>query len=214
MKHTIKIAIADDHKMILAGLKNILEVFPGMEVTQCYSSGTELILGLQQQQPDVLLLDIQMPDVSGEELAPLITHTYPAIRILVMTGFDTTYYAKSMMEKGARGYLLKNAGEAALKEAIETVHKGGVYIDPAIQHKLVQEALLPQQKALQKPTLTRREKDILQRIMQEQTSQEIATALHLSLRTVENQRVNLMQKLEVKNAVGLVKKTIEWRLLE
>lgn len=210
----INIAIADDHKMVMAGIKNILSLFDNMEVTACYENGTELLKGLQQQRPDVLLMDIMMPDVSGEELAPLITHTYPTIKILVMTGFDTTYYAKSMMSKGAMGYLLKNAGEASLKEAIETVYKGKVYIDRRIQKLLAEEALLPAVKVTEKPKLTRREKEILKLIMQEQTSQEIASLLSLSLRTIENQRVNLMQKLDVKNAVGLAKKAIEWKLVD
>jgi DNA-binding NarL/FixJ family response regulator len=211
---TIRIDIVDDHKMVLAGLKNILQGFPNIVVGNLYDNGTELIKGLKIKQPDVLLMDIQMPDVSGEELAPLINKAYPDIRILIMTGFDTTYYAKSMMEKGATGYLLKNAAEATLKEAIETVSKGAQFIDPSIKDKLLQELLQSSHIDKAIPTLTRREKEILGLIMQEQTGQQIATALNLSLRTIENQRVNLMQKMGVKNTVGLVKKTIEWKLID
>lgn len=209
----ITIDIADDHKMVLAGLKNILQAFPNMQVKNTYGCGIDLMKGLKKTQPDVLLLDIQMPDVSGEELAPLINKTYPDVRILVITGFDTTYYTKTMFQKGALGYLLKNTNEIILKQAIETVFKGERFLDPTMRDKLVQD-VFEVEKNTTTPTLTRREKEILKLIMQEQTSQQIADKLHLSLRTVENQRVNLMQKLEVKNAVGLVKKTIEWKLLD
>ncbi len=210
----INIDIADDHKMVLSGLQNILKAFPNMKVTHLYSCGMDLLKGLQQSQPDVLLLDIQMPDISGEELAPIILKSYPKIRILVTTGFDTTYHTKSMMEKGVLGYILKNANESLLKEAIEIVYRGDKFIDPYMKDKLVEESIFSGSDTSAPPSLTRREKEILKLVMEEKTSQEIADTLRLSLRTIENQRVNLMQKLEVKNAVGLAKRTIEWKLLE
>jgi DNA-binding NarL/FixJ family response regulator len=210
----IIVDIVDDHKMVLSGLKNILLSFDNIEVQHMYTGAIALLEGLKESQPDVLLLDIQMPDGNGEELISLIRKSYPLIKILVITGFDTTYYAKSMLEKGASGYLLKNTEETSLWQAIETVYEGGQYIDQAIQQKLLREVLSNQKELGQIPPLTRREKDILRLIMQEETSREIALKLNLSMRTVENQRVNLMQKLDVKNTVGLVKKTIEWKLLD
>lgn len=210
----IKVDIADDHKVVLAGIVNLLNTFPNITANNLYENGMQLLKGLAKSQPDVLLLDIQMPDVSGEELTPLIIKKYPNVSILVMTGFDTTTHAKKLLNKGALGYLLKNTNENMLKEAIETVYRKQPFIDPIIKEKLAEETLLPQRTLREKPSLTRREKDIVRLIMQEKTSQEIATELNLSLRTVENQRVNLTQKLDVKNVVGLVKKVIEWELLE
>lgn len=211
----IKLAIADDHQVVLSGIQNMLKPFSHIILCGQYGSGSALLAGLELQQPDILLLDIQMPDKSGDDLARTILKKYPRIKILVLTVFDTPFYIRSMMQSGCQGYLLKNTDQRTLIEAIETLHNDGQYIEPALKEQLLQNMLrLKKQHAQAVPILTRREKDILQLIVGELTSQEIADKLFLSLRTVEKYRLNIMQKMRVKNTAGLVKAALELGLVD
>ncbi len=208
----IIVDIADDHQMIIGGLK---EMMAGIDIIQLgctYNSGIALLNGLQKTQPDVLLLDIQMQDVNGDELAALITKTYPSVRILVVTGFDTVEYATLMLGKGAAGYLLKNTDEYKLKQAIEAVYKGKQYIEASIQKKL--EEAERENSLTEKPILSKREKDILRLLLEEYTNQQIADKLFISLRTVEFHRMALIVKLNAKNAIGMAKRAIQLGLVK
>lgn len=210
----ITIDIVDDHNVVISGIKNMLNDHDHIEVTNTYNTGAALIEGLKQQQPNVLLLDIQLPDITGDELTGIITTTYPDVQILIMTGFDTTYHVKNLLQKGARGYLLKNTAESTLIQAIETVAVGDQFIDPSLREQLLKDLLKDKKQVAGRPVLSRREKDVLTLIVEEHTSQEIADKLFLSLRTVENYRINLLQKLHVKNTAGLVKVALQMGLLE
>src|SRR5690606_4812460 len=127
-----------------------------------------------------------LPDITGDELTGIITTTYPDVQILIMTGFDTTYHVKNLLQKGARGYLLKNTAESTLIQAIETVAVGDQFIDPSLREQLLKDLLKGKKQVAGRPVLSRREKDVLTLIVEEHTSQEIADKLFLSLRTVEN----------------------------
>lgn len=215
MEHKIKVAIADDHQVVLSGIQNMLNSCPHIELRGQYQSGQSLLDGLVVEQPDVLLLDIQMPDKTGDELAKIISKKYPAIRILALTVFDTPFYIRSMMQNGCQGYLLKNTDQQTLIDAIETLYNNGQYIEPSLKEQLLQNMLrIKKQNVQSVPVLTKREKDILQLIVAEHTSQEIADRLFLSLRTVEKYRLNILQKLHVKNTAGLVKAALELGLID
>ena len=154
---------------------------------------------------DVLLLDIQMPGKSGIELAAVITKQYRDIKIIALTNIDVVAQIKKILQQGVMGYLLKDANPATIINAIETVYGGEQYI----QEQLRQQLLNSLSAGNAKQIVTRREKEILQLIVDEFTNQEIADKLFLSLRTVENHRNNLLQKLDVKNTAGLVKVAIQ-----
>lgn len=202
----ITVDMVDDHQMILGGLKDMLQNMDNIMLGNAYTTGVELLKGLQKQQPDVLLLDIQMQDVNGDELCAIINKSYPMVRILVVTGFNTADYATLMLEKGAQGYLLKNTDEHKLKYAIETVYKGGKYIEPSIQDKINNNTYSGKSR---KPSLSKREKAILQLLLEEHTNQEIAEKLNISMRTVEYHRLSLLQKMDAKNVIGMVKRAYE-----
>ena len=201
----IRLAITDDQVIILNGLQKILADVPNIKITGIYHNGDELLEGLAIQQPDVLLLDIQMPGKSGIELAGIITKTYKQIKIVALTNIDVTAQIKKILQQGVMGYLLKDASPETIVKAIETVHNGEQYI----QEELKQQLLSSLSSHSAKQIVTRREKEILQLIVDEFTNQEIADKLFLSLRTVENHRNNLLQKLDVKNTAGLVKVAIQ-----
>jgi len=205
----IRIDITDDHPMVISGIKNMLYYYKHIEIGNVYHSGKALLEGLEKEQPDLLLLDIQLPDKSGNELARIITKKYPEIRILILTSMDNLFHLKDMMRSGCSGYLLKTADKETLVTAIEEVAAGGEFIQQSLKDQLVHSVLKTKaQKDMISP-LTRREKEILALIASEMTNPEIAKKLHLSQRTVENHRFSLMQKLNVKNTAGLTKLALE-----
>ena len=187
----IKLAITDDQVIILNGLQKILADVPNIRITGIYNNGDELLEGIVKQQPDVLLLDIQMPGKSGIELAAIITKQYKNIKIIALTNIDVVAQIKKILQQGVMGYLLKDASPETIINAIETVNGGDQYI----QEQLRQQLLNSLSASNAKQIVTRREKEILQLIVDEFTNQEIADKLFLSLRTVENHRNNLLQKL-------------------
>lgn len=211
----IKVAITDDHPLAVAGLQNMLASCSHIFVQNTYYNGADLLRGLETTQPDVLLLDVILPDIKGSELAAMIHSRYPAIKILAITSLDAPVHVKAMLRNGCTGYLLKNTDVQTLIHAIEEVNEGREYIEPSIKEQMLQNVLhFRKNTNIKKPTLTRRETEILHLIIEENTNQEIADKLFLSLRTIENHRFSLFQKLDVKNTVGLVKVAIQLGLIE
>ncbi len=210
----IRITIADDHPMIIGGLRNMLPVYPHITLTGAYPNGEALLEGLLQELPDVLLLDIQMPDKTGDVLMPVILRKYPDLRILVLTNLNSAFYVHNMFRLGASGYVLKNTDPEIVIEAIETVYNGGRFTDPALVEKLDEFTSRMKKEAALKPTLTPREQEILRLTVAGDTIQEISEKLFIGLRTVEYYRTNLFMKLEVKNMAGLIKKALELGLAD
>lgn len=202
----IKLAITDDQVIILKGLQKILADVPHISIVGVYNNGDELLSGIEKDQPDVLLLDIQMPGKTGIELAGIISKQYPSIKIIALTNVDVLIQVKKTLQQGCLGYLFKDASPEVIVKAIETVYTGEQYLQEELQRQLLM-SLSSDQKS--KQIITRREKEILQLIVDEYTNQEIANKLFLSLRTVENHRNNLLQKLDVKNTAGLVKVALQ-----
>ncbi|GEP92423.1 two component transcriptional regulator, LuxR family [Chitinophaga terrae (ex Kim and Jung 2007)] len=210
----IRIAITDDHLLVISGLKAMLAPYPQFELVYDSNIPTALMDALPKVQPDVLLLDIQMPDLDGLELCKMVKKNHPAVRIIALSSFMESHYIKQMLRNGASGYLLKNVTPPKLCEAIETVYAGEAYLDESVKHLLLDEMLTGQKRSGYSIPLTRREKEILKLIAEEYSNQEIADTLFISLRTVETHRLNLTQKLAVKNTAGLVKEAYKRGLIE
>ncbi|WP_118953075.1 response regulator [Taibaiella helva] len=213
---TINIAIVDDHPLIISGLVAILRPYTQIVVRGTYTSAAGLLEGLKKDCPDVLLLDILLPDVSGKELITTIREAYPALRVLVLTSLDMPSMVSSMLRRGCSGYLLKGAPSNTLIDAIEAVHGGGEYIEPKLKEQLFQNFLRFKEHPRNQivvPELTQREKEVLALIAAEYTTREIADKLFISYYTAENHRNNLIQKLDVKNTAGLIKVAIQIGLL-
>ncbi len=211
----IHIAITDDHPMVISGLEHILGAAQHIRVQATYTSGKALLAGLQQEQPDVLLLDVMLSDSTAEDLVPVIHKIYPAVRILAVSSVDNTNRVKQLTKSGCLGYVLKSAGPEILVAAIESVYKGLPFMSPELKEQLFNEMLwhkkqLPAQGGL----LTRREHEILKLVAQGMQSREIASELHISLHTVETHRRNIFLKLDAKNAVSLISKATALGLLD
>lgn len=208
----ISVAILDDHPLILSGLTNMLESCADIEVTDTYNKETDLLTAFSIQQPDVLLLDIQMPGKSGNEVAGIITGSYPEVKIIALSNLDTVYYVKLMFDAGVSGYVLKTAPKETILEAIRTVFDNRQFIEESLREMLLQVTLNPKGYK-QQIQLTRREKEVLQLVAMNRTSQEIADKLFLSKRTIDNHRNNLLLKLDARNTAELIKKSIHLKLL-
>ncbi len=212
----IKIAITDDHPIVIDGLCNALKREPEISVVGCYTSGAKLFQGLKKEIPDVLLLDLHLPDRNGRELVPVLLDEYPDMRILIVSGFDSSPHIKELMRKGCKGYLSKStANQSLLVSAIKQVYAGDVYLDAGLKDALLKEMLSGGAKSRKHmPTITQREREILKLICKEYNNQEIAEKIFVSIRTVETHRYNLLQKLEAKNTVGLVRIAEQLGLLD
>lgn len=209
----IKVAIADDQEVIIRGVTMMLEGNPEAEVVLTCLGGRNLVEGLEEQRPEVLLLDIQMPHTDGIDLCKEIARKMPEMGIIALTNFVELHYVKQMLRNGARGYLLKNTDQETLTRAIVEVQEGKLFLDPQIRDAVMGELAYGKNRPGPVIHLTKREKEILKLIAEENSNQQIADKLFISLRTVETHRLNLTQKLAVKNTAGLVKEAIKRGLL-
>jgi DNA-binding NarL/FixJ family response regulator len=210
----LQLAIIDDHQVVINGLTAMFANHPDIAIVFTTTSSAALLEYIQQTPPDVILLDIQMPDISGIDLCKVIHKQHRDLKIIAFSSFDDTHYVKQILRNGASGYVLKNADLQTLVKAINTVINDKEFIDGNIQKLLLQESLTGQRRSLYEIPLTKREKEILKLIAEEFSNQEIADQLFLSLRTVETHRYNLTQKLEAKNTAALVKEAIKRGLIE
>ncbi|WP_276481396.1 response regulator [Paraflavitalea pollutisoli] len=204
----ISIALCDDHLLVINGLKSMVKQLPDVEMIFAAIDGASLLTALEQRQPDVLLLDIQLPDVPGTELCRRVKKLYPDMQVVALTSHDDANYVRQILRNGASGYLLKNTDLPTLQKALQTVYDGGRFVDEQIQKNLVHEAITGQRMSHNDIPLTKREKEILTLIGQELSSQEIADKLFISLRTAENHRFNIAKKLNARNTAALVKEAI------
>ncbi len=208
----INVVILDDHLMVLEGLQTMLNNEQNISVTNTFSRGKDLLEFLKTQTPDIILLDINLPDSNGIDLCKTITTKYPIINIIGLSNYSETGFIKNMMRNGAKGYLLKNTTKKELIEAIKAVHSGNTYLPKKLKDKLLNESFGVQTSYFI-PKLTRRENEILTSIAEELTNNEIAEKLFISIKTVESHRKNLHQKFGVRNTAGLIKEAFTKGLL-
>ncbi len=199
--------------MVLNGIVSMLETTPEIEITGVYENAEITITNLALQLPDVLLLDINLPDINGIDLSKQLLKSYPELKIIALTNFEDITFVKRMLKNGVHGYLLKNTDKLELISAIKTVLSGELYLQKDIHSKLLKQSIKSKNCNGLKPNLTRREKDVLIAIYEELTTQQISEKLFISVKTVETHRMNLMSKLGAKNSVGIIKIAIEKQLL-
>jgi DNA-binding NarL/FixJ family response regulator len=195
----VKIFITDDHYMVIEGIRSLLNQERDIEWIGHAMSAASCMAFLTQQQPDVLLLDINLPDKSGIDLCKEIKEKYPAIYILGLSSFNQLSYIQKMMQNGASGYLLKNASCEEIIMAIETVMSGEIFLSSEAS------ATIKENKNTKIPVITRREKDVLNLIADGLTNNQIAERLFISPTTVDTHRNSLLAKFEVKNSANLIR---------
>ena len=205
----IRVLVADDHAIVRTGIRHVLENEPGFTVVGEASNGAEALALAAEVRPDVAVLDISMPGISGLETAAALRRESPATRVLILSMYDNTEYVREALRAGVHGYLLKDSAAAELGEAIRTVCRGEAFFSPPVARQLGAafrgDGPTPDS-ALS--LLSARERQVLAGIARGQTNKEIAQELGISHRTVESHRESLMRKLEVYTVAGLTRVAI------
>lgn len=203
---SIQLLIADDHSLLRAGLRSLLSNEADIEIIAEAADGKETLRHCFELSPDVVLLDINMPEPDGLEVIKKIRETGLKIRVLVLTAYEDESLLREAIRSGASGYIIKRAVETELIDAIHAVQRGELYVHPAVTHALLGDLaspLVPEEIAAEQ--LTPRETEVLCLISEGYTNRQIADSLNLSIRTVEGHRANMMGKLNVRSRLELVR---------
>jgi two-component system response regulator NreC len=211
----IQILIADDHGVLRAGLRTLLNAEPDLEVIAEASDGNDVLRLASELRPDIVLLDISMPGPGGIEVTRRLKEALPELRVLILTAHEDESMLREAVQAGAAGYIIKRAVESELINAIHAVWRGDLYVHPAMTRALLKEtSLFPVSAEPAVESLTPREIEVLHLIAKGYTNGQIAKELNLSVRTVESHRANLMGKLELRSRVELVRYAMEHGLFE
>jgi DNA-binding NarL/FixJ family response regulator len=205
-----RIILADDHTLFRRGMKKLLQEMPGVEVIGEVHNGLELLELLKRLSPDLVILDISMPGLSGIETTREIRSLYPLTKVLILTMHKSKEYLYHAVTAGASGYLLKEDSDDELLSAIQTIRNEGTYVTRNLIGALVEDLSrgLKRKGSAGSDPLTTREREILKLIAEGKTNGEIAILLHVSIRTVENHRASIMKKLDLRNVAELVRYAI------
>ncbi|MBX7124128.1 MAG: response regulator transcription factor [Cyclobacteriaceae bacterium] len=207
-----KICLIDDHKLFRKGMAQLIGRIPGYKVCGEAGNGRDFIEMVQAGlTPDLVLLDVQMPVMNGEETASWLRQHAPSVRVLALTMHDDEMHIIRMIRAGARGYILKDAEPEDLRTALDTVVQGDFYHTPQVSRAMANTIGLP---AEEPPALTRREREFIEHACTELTYKEIADVMNCSLRTVDGYREELFEKLAVRSRVGLVVYAIRHELVQ
>lgn len=215
----IKILIADDHTMFADGIESIIADETDMEVVgKCYD-GAAVFDEIEQKEIDLILLDVNLPKMNGIEVCKKLFKEKTDIKVLALSMFNEESYVTEILNNGAQGYILKNTGRTELLNSIKTVASGQSYFSQAVTQTIMKGLVKGNENpkpsnSLNIPKISRREKEVLQLIVKEFTTQEIADKLFISLKTVESHRANLLAKLSARNTAGLVRIAMENNLLD
>lgn len=193
-----KVFIVDDHYMVVEGIRSLLQNEKGIEWTGHAMNAASCLAFLQRQQPDIILMDINLPDKNGIDLCKEVKEKYPSVFIIGLSTFNQQSFIQKMMDSGASGYVLKNATQEELMEAIGVVIKGRVYFSDEASQVLTKTDANP-------ILLTRREKEVLELIAEGLTNNEIAQKLFVSPTTIDTHRKNLLAKFGVRNTASLIR---------
>jgi two-component system response regulator NreC len=210
-----KVLIADDHAIVRAGLRTLIRAEAGLELVGEAAGGYEAIAMVEKTRPDVLVLDLSMPDLDGISVTRSIKPDFPDLRILILTLHEDEALLKEAVKAGAAGYILKRAAESELISAIQVILRGDLYVDPSMVRMLLGE---PRQSLPMQPTsvetLTPREIEVLKLIVAGYTNRQVGEHLHISFRTVEGHRANISDKLGLRSRLELVRYAREHGLIE
>lgn len=205
----IRILLADDHSLFRAGVHALLSSVPGVKVVGEADTGRKALEMVRAHTPDVVLMDIAMPEMNGLETTTRVTKEFPGVRVIVLSMHAGEEYVMQALRAGACGYLLKDAATSELELAVRAVARGETYLTPTISKRVIDDYLM-RTTGSQGPVdqLTKRQREILQLIAKGYTSKEMAQMLNLSPKTIETHRTQLMKQLDIHDVAGLVRYAI------
>ena len=207
----IKVVIADDHHLFRQGLRNLLGKEPDINVAGEASDGQDAIDTVSHSRPDVVVMDVNMPVTNGIEATACIRKSFPTIQVVMLSMHTDPVLIRQALDNGAKGYVLKKSASMELVEAIRSVCRGTSYLSKALKLPEYESDPLPRSAV---PHLTSREREVLQRIADGESNRMIADALHISIKTAEHHRTNLMAKLNTHSLPDLVRAAIKQGLID
>jgi len=213
MPDPVRVLIVDDHAVVRAGIRLLLEQEPDIEPVGEAGTGREAVFQARALKPDVILMDVVMPDQTGLEVLPTLLHEQPEVKVMLLSMQDDPRYVREAFEAGASGYVLKEAADADVVAAIREVAAGGHYVHPELGARLVAAESRERKRAEEDP-LSDREHEVLRLLALGHTNQEIAGQLYISVRTAETHRAHIMQKLRLSTRAELVRYALDQGLLQ
>jgi two-component system, NarL family, response regulator NreC len=210
---SIRVLVVDDHAVVRAGLRRVLDAEPDIETVGEAPNAERAVFEAMAHKPDVVLLDVVMPGKSGIEIIPTLQQNAPRARVLVLSMQDDPRYLREAFEAGASGYVLKEAADTDVVDAVRAVAAGERYVHPVLGARLV-EAEAAERRRLEEDPLSEREREVLRLLALGHTNQEIAKLLYISVRTAETHRAHVMQKLRLSSRAELVRYALSEGLLE
>jgi DNA-binding NarL/FixJ family response regulator len=212
----IRVLLADDHALVRAGIRALLASLEGVKVVGEAGDGRQALSLVQANRPDLVLMDISMPELNGLDAVAKISRDFPRVRVIILSMHTNEEYVLQALRAGAAGYLLKDAGIAELELAVRAVARGETYLSPPVSRSVIEDYLRrlgsPADVGVLPPNppekLTPRQREVLQLIAEGRTTQEIAKRLHLGVKTVETHRAQLMERLDIHDVAGLVRYAI------
>lgn len=206
----IRVAVADDHPVVLEGVKALLRSCPEFELVAEANEGAAALRLICESRPDVAIIDVSMPGMSGVELARSLAHTCPTVKVIALTVHESSAYLKPLIEAGARGYVLKRSAADELPRAIRSVAEGGFYLDPAVAEKaVVAHPGEPDSTLSNAEALSRREAAVLRLIAHGYSNKEIATKLGLSVKSVETYKTRALEKKGIRTRAEIVRYAVQ-----
>jgi len=210
----ISVLLADDHAVVRDGLRALLEAQTDIEVVGDAANGREVLRLAQQLHPDVVVMDIAMPELNGVEATQQMHDAYPSTQVLILSMHSTTEHIFRALQAGARGYLLKDSAGAEVADAVRVVHAGRRYLSQKIAATVIDDYIAERHRASPLESLSSRERQILQLVAEGKSSTEIAAILFLSPKTVDTYRSRLMHKLDIGDLPSLVKFAIQHGVIQ
>lgn len=208
----IRVVVADDHAVVREGIRHVLERAPGIEVVAEAADGEEALAAVAEHDPDIVVLDVSMPGLGGLDVTRRLREDESPVGILILSMFDDPEYVLQAVRSGADGYVLKDAGPAELREAVQAVDEGREYLSERVTHQLsvaLRAELEQEQRRSRLEQLTPREHEVLLRVAQGRTAREIADEFGISHRTIETHRERVMSKLRIRTIAGLTRFVLE-----
>lgn len=209
----IRVLLADDHILVRAGIRALLQGFAGVQIVAEAGDGHEALALVEAQCPHLVLMDIAMPGLNGIDAMARIVKDFPETRVIILSMNAAEQYVLQAMRAGAAGYLLKNTSPAELEQAVRSVARGETYLSPAISGHVIGGLLRGGTEAAPGERLTARQREVLQLIAEGHTTKEIARKLGLSVKTVETHRQQLMERLDIHEVAGLVRHAMKIGLI-
>jgi two-component system response regulator NreC len=209
----IKVLVVDDHAVVRSGLRRVLDAEKDIETIGDAANAERAVFEALEHKPDVVLMDVVMPGKSGIEAVPALLQAVPDVRVLILSMQDDPHYVREAFEAGASGYVLKEAADTDVVEAVRAVASGSRYVHPALGAKLVA-AETEERKRAESDPLSEREREVLRLLALGHTNQEIAALLYISVRTAETHRAHIMQKLSLSSRAELVRYALDHGLID